>query len=1500
MNARADRIDVAERLARLSPEQRALLLRRLAPARAPVPAPDDAIPVRAVASGQALPLSPVQQRLWLNERLTPGRGAQHVYGHYRLRGVLDRAALARAFAELVRRHDALRLSFGEVEGAPCQRVAADVRFALAEQDLSELPAGERAARAFALADLETERAFDLRCAPLLRATLLRLERDDHVLLVVLHHLVADAWSRGVLYAELAQLYAAYAAGRAPALSEPVLGYADVAWWQAQPAQLARAEAQIGFWQQALDGTPGVLDLPVDRPRADAAGGRGARERVSLPHALVDPFLELARREGATPFMALLAAFQALLSRWSGQDDLVVGTPVANRGRPELAGVVGLLVNTVALRAELGDDPSFRTLLQRTRRHALDALDHAEAPLERVIERLRLERVPGRAPLLQTMFVLQNADDGAPPLPGLALEWIEPDARSARFELTLALGATALGYEGVVDYDRDLYDAATIARFVRHYAALLRSAAAWPDRPLSQLALLDDGERRELLALGDGGPAPRPQAATLHALFAAQAARTPDAIALVEPGRALSYAALLRRVQGVAQALRARGVGPEARVALLADRSADAIIGVLGVLAAGAAYVPLDPGQPDQRLLDLLADAEAQLLLVPAAQLARAQALAAAVAIIAIAVVPDSDLAASADARPEHAAYVIYTSGSTGKPKGVVIEQRGALNLVLGFLARHDFRGQRLLMIPPLIFDASVGDLFPVLAGGATLVLHPNPTELGPQELQRYCHEHAVTAIDAPAALWRRWSEGWAAAPRPSSPLPALRLMMIGGESVPLEQVRRFAAVTGGGVDLVNHYGPTEASVCATLLPTRDGRELATLELPIGRPLPGVRVYVLDRHGALAPRGMVGELAIGGAGVARGYLGDRPASAAAFVPDPYATQPGARMYRTGDLARWNADGTLQFLGRRDQQTKLRGWRIELGEIEAALATHAGVRAAAVIVREDRPGDRRLVAYVVTDAGIGAEALRAHLAARLPEAMLPAAFVPLDALPLTRNGKVDRRALPAPAQALPPRTTRAPSTATEQGVLEVWRELLGRDDLGVDDDFFAVGGDSLSTLPLVYRLHARFGVELPLAAVFAAPTAALLARQIEQREAGAVPAEIDLDARAVLDDDIDPRAAVPAGPRATPRSVLVTGATGFLGAYLVRELLDLTGAEILCLVRAGSDAEGLARVRANLDGYGLLRPGDAARLVPVRGDLALPRLGLDAEAFAALAARADAIFHNGGQVNFIAPYEHLEAANVAGTRDVLRLAATTRVKPVHLVSTLGVYLTADHLERTVRESDPAPRGASQHGGYNQSKWVGEQLALRARARGVPVAIYRPARITGDSRSGRSNLGDYLNAWIKGCVQLGLAPLLPDEAFDMAPVDYVGRSIVRIALGAGAADGQFHFHNARRLPIADAVAVLREAGHALDEVEYPAWRRALLAAVAAGADNALKPFAGLFPVEPDPREPVFDCRASEAAVAPFGLVCPPADRAMFARYVAFLTERGFLPRRGSEVGP
>ncbi|HEV7919678.1 MAG TPA: thioester reductase domain-containing protein [Thermoanaerobaculia bacterium] len=1344
---------MAARLARLTPQERARLLRSAAARATAVP--------RRPAGQNELPLSPAQQRMWFLEQLQPG--AYHSYDFTRLIGPVDVARLDAAFREIVRRHEALRTSFVSVDGTPRQLVHDEVPFSIASVTVED-PEG--------FADAETLRPFDLTRAPLLRVTLV----NGQLLLVTLHHIISDGWSLGVLDQELRALYAG------ASLPELPVQFGDVVLWQQ-----SRTGEGVDWWKQTLSGVPDVLDLPADHPRPAVQSFRGARVTHTVSPSLLAELNELAQREHVTLFMLLVAAFDVLLYRHTGQSEFAVGTPVANR-TPETEPLIGLFINTIALRANLSDDPSFRELLGRVRETSLEAFAHQDVPFDRVVDALALPRNANRTPLYQTMIVLGAGQGSYAPLGDIERVPYHPHSASARFDLTLSMAIDETGLVCLFDYAADLFDPATVEAFARRYEMLLRGAAADPNTAVSRLPLMDAAERGVILSRAAGeGSVPLLRDTTLHALFQEQAARTPDTPAVND----VTYGELDRWSDEIAATIDTH------LVPFLADRTPAAIAQLLGILKAGAAYLPIDPATPRERLDWLVAD--------------------------------------SKSVAPGDNAYVIYTSGSTGTPKGVVVSHRSAVNLTLAFAQSHQFAGHRLLMIPPLHFDASVGDVFPALATGATLILHPSPADLDARALARFCNEQGVTAIDAPAALWRRWAAEW-------QPIPALRLMMVGGESVPVDEVRRFARLTNNQVRFVNHYGPTEATVCATTYHTVDASECTTTELPIGKPIANVSAYVLDQHLQPVPRGIAGELYIGGAGVAR-YHGREE-----FLPNPFGE---GRLYRTGDLARRLASGDLLFLGRADRQIKLRGFRIEPGEIEAAILAHAGIRAAIVIKREER-----LVAYVV-----GETELQLH--DRLPEYMVPSAIVRLEALPLTSNGKVDLNALPAP-----PRTTtssRAPRNETERELLRIWCEVLQADGLGIDD-FFAHGGDSLRTMPLVFKVRERFGADLPLSSVFRAPTVARFAALLTH------------GAQA---DDLESKIGTfraPAIRRANmpPKNVLITGATGFLGAFLLDELQRSTNATIYALVRAANKADAMRRIRENLASYGLTP--DEKRIVPLLGDLAEPGLGITENLDA-----IDVIYHNGGAVNFIAPYERLAAANVDGTRTVLAMG-----RPVHVVSTLGVHFTKPRIGQVVTEQDPLPPGKDILGGYNETKWVADRVAQLAREAGVPVSIHRPARITGDSRTGALNPADLFYSWIKGCVQLGS---FPDDAplLNMAPVDHIARSIVAISLHIEQ-PADYHYFNNRMLPLETLVSTLRRRGFEASIKPYRQWIEQLRHA----PENPLAKYLALME-EPDQGEPVFDCTRTENALARLGILCPAADEALLGLYLDQLLPEPAIAMKG-----
>ncbi|GMT96872.1 hypothetical protein KH5H1_09910 [Corallococcus caeni] len=1037
------------------------------------------------------PVSFSQERMWFQDQLSPGSAAFNIPVRVRFSGVLDVAVLRASLQALVRRHAPLRTTFIEQDGRPVQHIAPALDLALPVVDLQALPTSEREAELQRLLTDEARRPFILEKGPLLVTVLYRMDALEHVLLLKLHHIITDGWSMGVLVRELSALYLALAEGKPSPLSPLPMQYADYAAWQREFLRGEVLESHLGFWRERLD-PDAVLELPTDRPRPAVLSGRGARINAMLPVALVESLKALALAEGNTLFGVLLSGFQVLLSRYSGQQDVVVGTSVAGRGRVELEGLIGLFTNYLAFRTDLSGQPSFRELLARVRETTLEAYAHQDVPFEKLVDALKPERQLSVNPLFQVALTLQNAPLPPLQLPGLVLDAQPVDNRTSKTDLSLiAMELPQQGMRLTAEYSSDLFDPGSIERLLAHLRTLLEGAVADPDRRVSELPLMDAAEAMRVQREWAGDSAPFPEDRCLHSLFEAQARRTPGAVAVRFQGQALTYAQLDARANQLAHALRRRGVGPEARVALSVERSLDVAVGLLGILKAGGAWVPVDPLLPRERLAFMLEDSGASVLVTQAPLLERFPEGMRARALCLDAerdgLAGESALAPASGVGPRNLAYVLYTSGSTGTPKGTAIEHRGVCNLVAHEATAYGIGpGSRVLQFASLSFDLSVEEIFTTLCSGATLVLAPLEDLMPGEPLRKLLRDEALTVISlTPATLAATAPEG----------LPALRTVISGGEALPPEVVARWAP----GRTFLNTYGPTEATVMATLTEcTADGRVPS-----IGRPLANVRAYVLDARGGLVPVGVKGELHLGGVGVARGYAGRPALTAERFVPDAFSGEAGARLYRTGDVVRWREDGTLEFVGRADAQVKVRGFRIELGEVEAALAKLPPVRDAVVVAREDGPGGKRLVGYVVLRDGVTAQGseLRAALKDALPEYMVPSAVVVLPALPLTTNGKVDRKALPAPDLAgSDPREYVAPRTPTEQRLAELWQELLGVKRVGAHDHFFDLGGHSLLATQALSRIRQAFTVELPLRRLFESPTLDAVARLIDEALAG----------------------------------------------------------------------------------------------------------------------------------------------------------------------------------------------------------------------------------------------------------------------------------------------------------------------------------------------------------------------------------------------------------------
>ncbi|MHA6757541.1 amino acid adenylation domain-containing protein [Streptacidiphilus sp. PAMC 29251] len=1061
---------------------------------------EPAIPT-AARDGGPLPLSFAQHRLWFLDQLEPGRAEYLIPIGLRIQGPLDTNALEAALTGLLARHEALRTRFvADGDGHPAQIVDAPRPVALAVRDCRHIEdAGLREEAARRIVDTEAFAPVDLATGPLLRALLIRSADEEYLLAITVHHIVFDGWSVGILSRELTGLYTAALAHHAAALPELPLQYADFSVWQRQWLTGDVLDQQLGYWRDRLTGVS-PLELPTDRRRPARRSGQGGTLPFSIPADVAERARATAAGGGASLFMTLLSVFQLLLSKYSGQEDVAVGTPIAGRNRAEIEDMIGFFLNTLVMRTDLSGDPTFGELLERVRDTALGAYDHQDLPFERLVEELAPERDLSRNPLFQTMFILQNTPDTRTwNLPGLSVEPLGVEAQDSKFDFTLYLTEEADGsLDGTIVYASDLFDEPTMARLAGHFGSLLSAVTAAPGSRLSELDLLTGAERQQILVDWNGADADAPpDRSTIHLAFEGQAAARPHALAVTCGSGSLTYRELNERANQVAHHLRERGAGVGSLVAVCLDRGPELVCVLLGILKSGAAYVPLDPDYPTERLRHMVQDSAAALVVTHTDHAHRLPATTPRLLLdqdwdTAVAPQPRTDPPPTS--RPTDLAYTIYTSGSTGRPKGVQIEH-GALVARMRETRReleltHD---DRVLQFASIAFDSSVGQMFAALSCGAALVLRED--RFDPSTLAALLRTSGVTvAWLTPSAF----SALTAQLDGPGALGPDLRLVRLGGEALQYEQVRQWFAYCS--VPLVNGYGPTEAAQEATT-----ARITGTPGfVPIGRPVANARVFLVDRHGRPVPVGVPGEIWISCAGLARGYLNQPELTRERFAEREIAGGTH-RVYRTGDLAAWHPDGQLEFLGRLDNQVKLRGYRIELGEIEATLLDHPQVTAAVVTVREDTPGDKRLAAYLVPTTGSTtttgtaptAGELRSHLQQHLPDYMVPASFVMLDALPLTPNGKTDRKALPAPDTTRPDLDTTytAPRTPTESAVTAIWADLLNISAVGVHDNFFTLGGHSLLATQVTSRIRKTLGIDLPVRTLFSSPTPAQLAAVID---------------------------------------------------------------------------------------------------------------------------------------------------------------------------------------------------------------------------------------------------------------------------------------------------------------------------------------------------------------------------------------------------------------------
>ncbi|MEH1824946.1 MAG: amino acid adenylation domain-containing protein [Nostoc sp.] len=1079
--------------------------------------------IQPVPRDGKLPLSFAQQRLWFIHQISPDSTAYNMLEALRLDGSPNIVALEQSVSELIRRHEVLRTTFPTVDGKPIQRIAPNTALTLPIHDLQGLSIEEQTEQIRQIAKSIASAPFDLAVGPLVQFTLLQLSKQEYVLLLKMHHIIYDGWSLNIFFQELSQLYKAFSQGLPNPLAELPIQYADFAVWQRQWLTGEVLDRQLNYWQKQLAGAPGVLELPTDRQRSPVQTFQGGVECFQLDRDLTQRLKQLSQESDTTLFMTLLAAFLVLLSRYSGQSDIVVGSPIANRNSPAIEQLMGFFANTLALRGDLSGNPSFGDFLAQVRQTTLSAYAHQDLPFEMLVEKLQPDRDLSRNPLVQVMFSLQNAPQSAANLPGLTIQNVPlPLDVKVRFDLEVNYWEIPGGLEGVWCYNTDLFDATTITRIGQHFQTLLTAIVANPKARISELTLLSQTEHHQLLVEWNDTQVDYPHDLCIHQLFEEQVKRTPDAVAVVfvderseasrRVNQQLTYGELNSRANQLAHYLQSLGVGADVLVGLCVERSLEMIVGLLGILKAGGAYLPLDPEYPTERLSFMLQDAQVSVILTQqrlVEKLPQHQAQLVYLDTDWQLIAQSNQDNAIADVQATNLAYVIYTSGSTGQPKGVEVIHRGVNRLLFGVNYVHLDATQRFLQIAPISFDASTFEIWGALLHGARCVLFPESIPTA-KSLRHEIHKHGINILWLTAALFNSIIDDDPQA------LSGIEQLLIGGEALSVAHVQR-ALETLPFTQIINGYGPTEGTTFTCCHPIPRQIDATIESIPIGRAIANTQTYILDKYLQPVPIGMPGELYIGGAGLARGYLNRPELTNEKFIPNPFAQGRGAggqrsrgaeeqkffpvpspRLYKTGDLARYLPDGNIEYLGRIDNQVKIRGFRIELGEIEAVLSQHDDVQVSCVIAREDIPGEKQLVAYIVPqkEVTLTTSKLRQFLSNKLPAYMVPYAFVMLDSLPLTPNGKVDRRALKAPSNSSNSDKFVEPRNQLELQLVQIWSKILKVDKVGVQDNFFDLGGHSLLASYVMSQIKQQFGKDIPLITLFQNPTIEQLATIVQK--------------------------------------------------------------------------------------------------------------------------------------------------------------------------------------------------------------------------------------------------------------------------------------------------------------------------------------------------------------------------------------------------------------------
>ncbi|MBD2741476.1 non-ribosomal peptide synthetase [Coleofasciculus sp. FACHB-1120] len=1458
-------------------------------------------------------VSPQQRYLWLLQQDSAAYCAQCAI---LIEGNLKTTALKEAVQEIINRHEILRTSFHREPGIKVPIQVVSDRFHITSWhsiNLSNCNPQEQKAKIEAI--LQEERRSISTSEPtgsLLRASLITLSDDKHILIVTLPSLCADSWTLKNLVQEISQRYVANLQGEIA--EEEVVQYVQFSEWQ---NQLLKDEEDLTgkeYWNQQDFSNLANLKLPLEKKLL----GLPANFELNSIECQIEPDLvakitAIAQKYNISISAVLLTCWKTLLCRLTREPNIIVSTGFNGRKYEELEPALGLFTKFLPLRSHLENSFTFREIVQQVQQSVSDADNWQEYFCREDISTATLSGFPFGFEFEEQLNKYSAGD--------LSFSLYQQYVCCDRFKVKLSCVRRDESLSAKFDYDASIISVEAIQSLAEQFHALVESAANNPETAVGELNILSDRSRHQLLVEFNNTQVDYPQSKCIHQLFEEQAERTPDNIAVVFENQQLTYRELNARANQIAHHLQKLGVQPEVVVGICVERSLEIVIGLLGILKAGGAYLPLDPAMPTERLSLMLQDAQVPVLLTQKQFLEIPQHSAKVVCL-------DTELetieveSQNSIQNPSNLAYVIYTSGSTGTPKGVAVEHQQLLNYVNGIINRVDLpAGASYAIISTFAADLGHTVVFPALCTGGCLHIISQERATDPEALANYFQQHPVDCLKiVPSHL-----SALLTASNPAHILPRKRLIL-GGEALSwnlIETIQKQAS----DCQIFNHYGPTEATVgVLTYQVAGQKAEQNSETVPLGRPIPNTEIYILDAHLQPVPIGVPGELYIGGACLARGYLNQPELTAKKFIANPLnqnlTIQPSplvgeencsppllgeglgerseSRLYKTGDLARYLPDGNIEFLGRIDDQVKIRGFRVELGEIEAVLSQHPSVRQSIVLLRENV--GQRLVAYIVSNSAlINDNDLRSFLKEKLPDYMVPSAFVMLKALPLTPNGKIDRSALPAPETIKPVADTFvAPRNSVEEVLAGIWVQLLKLQKVGIYDNFFDLGGHSLLIPQLLAKVRETFQIELSLRDFFDALTIADLGKSIEMKQ-GVIPfvspaSKLNLNAEAVLDPTIRPDS-IPIELVTEPNCIFLTGATGFLGAFLLSELLQQTQADIYCLVRATNTESGKERLQNSLESYLLWEERFNSRIIPILGDLSQPLLGLSNDKFREMGSQIDVIYHNGALVNFTFPYSALKPANVLGTQEVLRLASLLKIKPVHFISTIGVISAADSGLQIVREQDRIDDWEGINSGYTQSKWVAEKLVTIASERGLPISIYRPGRISGHSQTGACNPDDHTFRMIKGCIQIGSAPKR-STMVNLISGDYASQAIVHLSRQKASLGKVFHIVNPRPIQWNELVNLIRSFGYPLRQISDEQWRGELGNLAERSPDNALYPLLPTFSEseshQTSSSESVIrhiDCQNTRTGLEGTSIVCPPVNRELLSTYFSYLIRSGFL---------